>query len=38
MLNAPFLVAVNQTGRDRAHVCASADEQEDDEKKGLEVE
>lgn len=38
MVNAPFFVAVNQPGRDRAHVCASADEQEDDEKEGLEVE
>lgn len=38
MVYAPFLVAVNQTGSDSAHVCASADEQEDDEKEGLEVE
>jgi hypothetical protein len=34
----PLLVTVNEPWRNRADVCACADEQEDDEQEGLEVE
>lgn len=34
----PVLVAVHDAGRDGVHVGARADEQQDDEQEGLEVE
>lgn len=34
----PFLVSVNNTGRNRPHVRACTYEKEDDEEEGLEVE
>ena len=34
----PVFIPVNETRRDRAHVCACANHEEDDEEEGLKVE